>query len=135
MSFKNILSFEAKLLISYLLEDEDEYEYEDKDKYINIEELNHDGSDSYGYKSNLWTLYIFVKEINDYTLRIYHREDWFNCDKKKYRISKVYKVSKLILLEKWHDYLDVVKATSNKQLIDFYEKINNEDKNDILILK
>ena len=54
-------------------------------------ELEHDGYDSYGPKSNLWDLKIIHIENDKKYLSVWHREDWFTgtdeeyflCDKRE----------------------------------------------------
>jgi len=51
--------------------------FNDKNIIYAKEILEHDGYDKYGPDSNLWTLYIIIKEDNDYILHTYYYEDWF----------------------------------------------------------
>lgn len=45
------------------------------------EVLSHDGCDNYGYESNIYDLYIVVKNsINHYDYYHFVMEDWFNQD-------------------------------------------------------
>jgi hypothetical protein len=44
---------------------------------FSVEILEHDGYDQYGPESNLWTLYIVIKENNDFILYRYYFEDWY----------------------------------------------------------
>ena len=50
--------------------------FKDKDIIYIKEILEHDGYDKYGPESNLWTLYIIIKDNNNYILHRYYYEDW-----------------------------------------------------------
>jgi hypothetical protein len=59
------------------------------------ERLDHDGSDKYGHKSDLWDLFIFYKTqdksaATDFTVSFYHREDWHCKTSEKYTLWKNY---------------------------------------------
>ena len=49
-----------------------------EDIIFSIEILQHDGYDIYGPESNLWTLYIIIKEDDSYILYRYYYEDWYH---------------------------------------------------------
>ena len=44
---------------------------------FSVEILEHDGYDQYGPESNLWTLYIIIKENDNFILHRYYFEDWY----------------------------------------------------------
>ena len=50
--------------------------FNDKNVMYIKEILEHDGYDKYGPESNLWTLYIIIKDNNNYILYRYYYEDW-----------------------------------------------------------
>lgn len=50
--------------------------FNDKNVIYTKEILEHDGYDKYGPESNLWTLYIIIRNDNDYILYRYYYEDW-----------------------------------------------------------
>jgi len=49
-------------------------------------ELEHDGYDRYGPKSNLWDLKIIHIENNKKYLSVWHREDWYTDQKEEYSL-------------------------------------------------
>lgn len=51
--------------------------FNDKDIIYTKEILEHDGYDKNGPESDLWTLYIIIKDNNDYILYVYYYEDWY----------------------------------------------------------
>jgi hypothetical protein len=56
---------------------------------IKIErDLEHDGYDMYGPKSDLWDLKITYMENDKKYLTIWHRENWFTGDGEEYFFSK-----------------------------------------------
>jgi hypothetical protein len=52
--------------------------FNDKNIIDVTEKITHDGYDEYGPNSNIWDLYITVKEDNKYIKYNYYFEDWFN---------------------------------------------------------
>lgn len=67
ISIRNSLNHKKNILKKY---------FNDKNVIYTKEILEHDGYDEYGPESNLWTLYIIIKENNDYILYRYYYEDW-----------------------------------------------------------
>ena len=80
--------------------------FNDKEIFLKKEYLDHDGFDEYGPKSNLWSLFIIVKEDDKFILYEYYYEDWFS----KYYID---------------DYELLNKKNLNKNILDFISNIEN----------
>jgi hypothetical protein len=70
-----------------------------KKPYVNYyENLDHDGYDSYGPKSDLWDFYIFYNEKGQLLVDFYHWENWFgkDDDKRQYTLWKTYTMDEFI---------------------------------------
>ena len=81
--------------------------FNDKDIIYIKEILEHDGFDKYGAESNLWTLYIIIKENNDYILYRYYYEDWFeNKENLNFDINNdsLYNLESIKILNKIENY-------------------------------
>ena len=62
------------------------------------ENVDHDGHDKYGYKSNLWDVFIFYKteateSSPNYNVAFFHREEWYCNTAENYSLWKEYSLN------------------------------------------
>jgi hypothetical protein len=76
---ENISKSASKLLLK---------DFEQNNILFVMEELEHDGYDKYGPKSNLWDLLVISNKDGDYVLYKYHKEDWYGDKSDEYELIK-----------------------------------------------
>ena len=85
--------------------------FNSKEIFLKKECLDHDGFDEYGPKSNLWSLFIIVKEDDKFTLYEYYYEDWFS----KYYIDDYELLNKKILTKNILESISNIENFNNKE--------------------
>ncbi len=72
---------------------ENNYDYVIK----SVEKLDHDGYDSYGPQSDIWTLYVFYEVRGEYFVDYLSWENWFlDNTKEEYTLVKKYNFREVI---------------------------------------
>ena len=92
----------------------------DKDVVFATQIIEHDGYDRYGPESDLFTLYIFTKEDNEYVLYRYYYEYWYDGNLQNYDFELKWNVKDISLydLEKIYDFKSEIK---NSDLLSILE--------------
>jgi hypothetical protein len=92
----------------------------DKEVLFVKEIIEHDGYDKYGPESDLFTLYIFTKEDNEYVLYRYYYEYWYDGNLQNYDFELKWNVKDISLydLEKIYDCKSEIK---NSDLLSILE--------------
>jgi hypothetical protein len=92
----------------------------DKEVLFVKEIIEHDGYDRYGPESDLFTLYIFTKEDNEYVLYRYYYEYWYDGNLQNYDFELKWNVKDISLydLEKIYDCKSEIK---NSDLLSILE--------------
>ena len=91
--------------------------FNDKEIFLKKECLDHDRFDKYGPKSNLWSLFIIVKEDDKFILYEYYYEDWFS----EYYIDDYELLNKKNLDKNILDFISNIENFNNKE---FKKKLN-----------
>jgi hypothetical protein len=82
--------------------------------------IEHDGYDSYGPESDLFTLYIFTKEDGEYILYRYYYEYWYDGNYNNYVFELKWNAKDISLydIEKIYDFQNEIK---NSDLLSILE--------------
>lgn len=114
-----MLSKQAQTLIDNSFNDNTIIEYD--------ETIDHDGYDEDGPESNLWDLYIITEENNQLFYYYYHWEDWFNGQRKEYKLH--YRVAlddlfKKKSVPKDHSHISIIQnmAEENEIIANYINK-------------
>jgi hypothetical protein len=83
----------------------------DKEVVFATQIIEHDGYDRYGPESDLFTLYIFTKENEEYVLYRYYYEYWYDGNRQNYDFELKWNVKDISLydLEKIYDCQNKIK--------------------------
>ena len=75
---------ESEIINKYKIMNEQDHKNIVLKKYNNIInttcKVDHDGSDEYGFLSNLYTFTIYYRKGYNIYIDEWYREDWFNCE-------------------------------------------------------
>ena len=85
----------------------------DKEVVFATQIIEHDGYDRYGPESDLFTLYIFTKENEEYVLYRYYYEYWYDGNQQNYDFELKWNIKDISLydLEKIYDCQNKIKNT------------------------
>lgn len=100
-----------------------------KETFFVLECLDHDGHDRYGFKSDLWDLYIIERnDDNNYIVYNYHREDWKRDEKEEYELffkKDLLEIVNTKIFDKFYSFAIRKNNNKLKELLDnIFEKIN-----------
>jgi hypothetical protein len=100
-----------------------------KETFFVLESLDHDGCDKYGFKSDLWDLYIIeTNEDNNYRVYNYYREDWKTDEKEDYELTSKKDLLEIVnteIFDKFYSFAIRKNNNKLKKLLDnIFEKIN-----------
>lgn len=93
-----------------------------KNTFFVLESLDHDGSDNYGFKSDLWDLYIIeINKDNNYILYNYYREDWKTDIKEEYELifkKDLIEIVNTVIFDKFYSFAIRKNNNKLKELLD-----------------
>jgi hypothetical protein len=109
--------------------------FKNKDVIYTKEILDHDGFDQFGPESDLWTLYIIIKDNNNYILYRYYYEDWYTMQNLNFDIDNdsLYEFERMDILSKiqkydffkLYQYRNEINNNEIKKILEYiYEKVS-----------